>query len=138
MPLLNYKNKFCSLWNEVVQKAEGGQSHYVRVLRAIRHLYIALHQGTDAAPTAFDASTAYFDSILDQLSSYPSCNIPSHHSNSSVLPETQLDDPPDGSPHPSCLEIQPSITSLHVGFQIPRRGALALNQGTNIIVATGS
>ncbi len=44
------QNDFCSLWNEIVQKAEGGQSHYVRVLRAIRHLYIALHQGIDAAP----------------------------------------------------------------------------------------
>jgi hypothetical protein len=115
------RNEFCSLWNEIVQKAEGGQSHYVRVLRAIRHLYIALHRGTDAAPTAFDASTAYFDSILDQLSSYPSCNEPSHHPNS----PDPLPRPRQGAsysePRPNII-MRPRLTSSNMP---PYQGTIA-------------
>jgi hypothetical protein len=47
------QHDFCTLWNEVHQEArnKGYDSRPVYFLRRIRHLYIALHQGTDAAPT---------------------------------------------------------------------------------------
>ncbi|KAH9980795.1 hypothetical protein BJV77DRAFT_1073382 [Russula vinacea] len=51
--------RLCSLWNEIVQEASNQESSStpIRILRDIRHLYIALHQDTDAAPNAFSAST---------------------------------------------------------------------------------
>ncbi len=50
---------FCTLWNEIVQEARnrGFHSDPVTILCLIRHSYIALHQGTDAAPTAFIKKT---------------------------------------------------------------------------------
>ena len=77
------QHDFCALWNEVVQEAQSGDadSWPVRILRTIRHHYIALHRGTDAAPTAFSEDTRYDDNILQQPSSYPLCNLPSHRSN---------------------------------------------------------
>ena len=72
---------FCTLWNELVQAAkQGSRSHRVPVyiLREIRLLYISLHQGTEAAPTAFSASTSREDEILYLPLSYPSCEIASH------------------------------------------------------------
>jgi hypothetical protein len=71
------QHDFCTLWNELVQKAwkRGLRSTPVLILNMIRHLYIALHQGTDAAPIAFSASTDHF-----MPSSYPFCKIASHRS----------------------------------------------------------
>jgi len=81
------------LWNEIVREAVDVEySYHVECLREIRHLYIDLHQGTDAAPTAFDASTDDRDSILNQPSSYLLCNIPTHHPHSTLPLPTQLDD----------------------------------------------
>jgi len=73
------QHEFCALWNEIVREARATDPRYpyVYVLRSIGQLYIALHQGTDAAPTAFDASTRDLD-ILDEPSSYPFCNIDTH------------------------------------------------------------
>ena len=91
------QHDFCTLWNEIVQEARARGRHRgrhsetvniletVKILRDIRHAYIALHQGTDAAPTAFSASTDYFDSNLKEPSSYPICNLASHR--------------PDSAPH---------------------------------------
>jgi Family of unknown function (DUF6535) len=74
------QHDFCSIWNEIAQKAhEGGSYSYsVSILRDTRHIYIALHQGTDAALTAFSSSTDDRDPILFCPSSYPLCNIPGH------------------------------------------------------------
>jgi hypothetical protein len=74
------KHDFCALWNEIALQASNDRSHIIPLylLRPIRHLYIASHQGTDATPTAFSASTADNDSILELPSSYPLCNIPGH------------------------------------------------------------
>jgi hypothetical protein len=71
------QHSFCTLWNEIVQEAsnEGPDTVPVNILRRIRHPYLALHQGTDAAPTAFSASTHHYDAILYEPSSYPSCNL---------------------------------------------------------------
>jgi Family of unknown function (DUF6535) len=76
------QHDFCALWNEIILKARENETRRIPfwILRPIRHVYIALHQGTDDAPTAFDASNPDNDSILGLLSSYPMCNIPNHHS----------------------------------------------------------
>jgi hypothetical protein len=48
----------------------------IDVLRSTRHLSVALHQGTEAAPTLFSAYTPYHASILSVPSCYPLCNVP--------------------------------------------------------------
>jgi hypothetical protein len=80
------QHDFCTLWNELVQEAtnKGFASPPVLILNPIRHLYIALHQGTDAAPTAFSASTLSYYTILFNPSSYPLCNLASHRPDSNT------------------------------------------------------
>ena len=81
------QNDFCTLWNEIVQEARNqGISTSVKILRTFRHHYIDLHQGTDAAPTVFSASTNDFDSNLYYPSSYPFCTLASHRLDSTPLP----------------------------------------------------
>ncbi|KAI0246404.1 hypothetical protein BJV78DRAFT_1254830 [Lactifluus subvellereus] len=74
------QHDFCALWNEIVRTVRKGKSHSSRVyiLRNIRHLYVALHQDTEATPTAFSASAHNSHGILRQRTSYPLCNLPSH------------------------------------------------------------
>jgi hypothetical protein len=85
------QHDFCTLWNKLVQE-ENEWSNNIWILCQIRQLYISLHQGTDAAPTAFSASTDHRDPILLQRSSYPLCDIASHRTeyvsfpNSSAVP----------------------------------------------------
>ena len=97
------QHDFCTLWNEIVQEArnQGLYSDPVKILTRIRHLYIDLHQGTDAAPTAFDASTDDL-TILWLPSSYPFCTLASHRPESTPLPlPTQPRNSPDAlSPSP--------------------------------------
>ena len=75
------QQEFCALWNEILEEArkDGADSPAVLILKEIRHTFIALHQGTDAAPTAFSAHTYHFDIVLEQPQSYPFCNVSSHH-----------------------------------------------------------
>jgi hypothetical protein len=91
------QHDFCTLWNEIVREAWNQEPYTtpVDILNGIRHLYVALHQGTDAVPTAFSASTDYFDPILRWPASYPFCDIASHR----PLP-TQPDNSSDASSHP--------------------------------------
>ena len=112
---------FCTAWNEFVKEARN-QGSYTRayttpvlaldILLRIRHLYITLHQGTDAAPTAF--KLASIRNLKLQPSSYPLCDIASHHpdstapvpvtiSRTSALP-IQPTDSPDALPHHSTCE----------------------------------
>ena len=76
------QHEFCTLWNEIVEgpQMDGSYRHIrlVDTLKVIRHLYIALHKDTDAAPTAFSDSTPSLDDILDTFSSYPPCHISGH------------------------------------------------------------
>jgi hypothetical protein len=53
--LSGLQHGFCTLWNDIVQEAknQGPIGPPVYFLRLIRHHYITLHQGTDAAPTMF-------------------------------------------------------------------------------------
>jgi hypothetical protein len=107
--LSGLQHDFCTLWNELVQEAtnQGFFSTPVCILREIRHNYFALHQGTDAAPTAFSPSTDYSNNILIHPSSYPSCNIPSHRRDYvPVHVPTQPVHPPDASPHHSTISWQ--------------------------------
>ena len=82
------QHDFCSLWNEIGQAArdQGPSSIPAEILREIRHLYAALHQGTDAA----------------QPLSFPLCDIPSHLPDSTTRvpvadPLTQPGDSPNAS-----------------------------------------
>jgi hypothetical protein len=102
---------FCTLWNEIVQEARNrGTYHFlVDILVLIRHLYIALHRGTDAAPIAFSASTVWNDDVLFTIYSYPFCNLASHRPDSTahvsfplpIQPDTPDDSPDALSPPPT-------------------------------------
>ena len=78
------QHEFCDLWNTLVRNSRDheGPSSSMSILKAIRHIYVTLHQGTDAAPTSFPASTEDVDDVLNRPSSYPLCNIPDHLSDS--------------------------------------------------------
>ena len=76
------RHNFCALWNEIAEEARksGAYRIPISILRNIRHLYMALHEGTDATPIELSASTKDRDPVLFRSSSYPSCNIPGHRS----------------------------------------------------------
>ena len=129
------QHDFCTLWNEIAQKAsnQGPYSTSVDILHDIRHIYVALHQDTEAAPTAFSSSTDDFDRVLNQPSSYPFCNIASHRPDSTthvpvarsstVTPPTQpAGDSPDALPHQStfdCGAAQPLAEETNVIIGLP-------------------
>jgi hypothetical protein len=71
------QHDFCVMWDQVVPMAqkEGTYSSPGMILAYTRHIYIALHRGTDTAPTTFSESTRPWDDIC-----YPLCNIPGHYS----------------------------------------------------------
>ena len=75
------RTEFCALWNQIVRTAQKDNSWWTtfHILGRIRNVYLALHQGTNSAPTQFSASTSDGDIILEQPSSYLPCNTPSHH-----------------------------------------------------------
>jgi hypothetical protein len=75
------QHDFCRLWNQIIHEAQGGDDVDIMVfsiLGRIRHVYLALHQDTDSAPTRFSTSTDDRDSPLWVPSSYPVCNVPGH------------------------------------------------------------
>ncbi|KAH9021516.1 hypothetical protein EDB85DRAFT_2278440 [Lactarius pseudohatsudake] len=74
------QHKFCALWNEIVRKVQNDDNRLMgsRILRWIRNVYMSLHQDTNSAPTQFSASTDDWDDILEDLSSYPVCNVAGH------------------------------------------------------------
>ena len=75
------QHEFCALWNQIVRHVQDNDDQMMAcfTLGKIRSVYLALHQDTDCAPTQFSPSTADYDHVLRQPSSYPLCNIPSHH-----------------------------------------------------------
>ena len=97
------QHDFCTLWNEMVResKNEGLFNDPLYILKKIRHAYIALHQGTDAAPTAFSASTDDLDLILFDPSSYPFCNLAHYRLDSTAHVSPTLPTQPDNSSDPS-------------------------------------
>jgi len=94
------QHDFCTIWNEIAQEArnQGPSFAPVSILYWIRQAYIALHQGTDAALTAFSASTPNWEDILFEPSSYPLCNLASHRPDSINFHEVPLPTSPGNSP----------------------------------------
>ena len=88
------RHDFCALWNKLVQEArnQGSYSTPVRILRLIRHLYIASHQGVDAGRAVIPFSSGPHDPVLLQKSSYPPCDIDSHHLGSTAHVPTKAGD----------------------------------------------
>jgi hypothetical protein len=107
------QHDFCDLWNELVHMAKSGdprrRSISIAILRNVRSAYIALHHGTDSAPTAFSSSTADDDHALILLSSYPTCNVSSHH------------------PHPTSPTAHPHFTPGVPLLPTPQPVQLVLN-----------
>jgi Family of unknown function (DUF6535) len=129
LPVLQHD--FCALWNEIVLdiRKSANAAFFPRILRPIRRFYIALHQGTDAAPTAFDASTANHDPILSSSSSYPLCNIPGHHSHIDNAPATAEDNHPTTIATPIVLPPD-TILDKTTSLARPNRSAIpALTTG---------
>ena len=108
------------MWNEIVREAHKRRpySDPVFILREIRHLHAALHEGTYSPPTAFSASTAHGEGSIWDPSSYPSCNVSGH----------ALEPPPvHGFAAPSAAVLQTDPTSRHMsnvmGQNVPRISA---------------
>jgi hypothetical protein len=93
------QHDFCALWNEIVREVRIRESLNIsfHILQSIQHLYIALHQGTDAA------SIGEMDPFMYQL-----CDIPGHHSDTVIG-----DRNPTSSP---ATDIAPSINPVLSSF----------------------
>ena len=161
------QHDFCRLWNDLIRMTGDSANRRMQalalcILRHIRKIYIALHQDTDSAPTAFDASTEDYADVLFNPSSYPSCscNIPtvtpptapvvpsspalhSSHSTTHLAYETSLSEVPD-TPHPTTQvaassrltqERPESHQGLATSRDIAIRGA---TQGATDLAATAS
>jgi len=126
------QHEFCALWNQIVLEARKNEipSNMVPFLRALRHFYIALHEGTNAAPTAFRDSTPDVDSILGQPSSYPLCDIPSHRLNPShdLTEHFSHPGPSVVSPPPLTISIpsQPISGEANTDYDSPPRSPITI------------
>ncbi len=74
------QHQFCALWNQII--LDNNELIEWHILRRIGNIHIALHQGSDTAPTQFSTSTSDVNTFL---TSYPLCNVLGHH--------------PDSTPH---------------------------------------
>ena len=87
MPFLDCSTISVQLWNELYQKTQGEEGRIITdnaelILTEVRHVYVALHRGTDGAPAALTLPNRRSE-MRQHLSTYPLCNIPGHHSDSS-------------------------------------------------------
>jgi hypothetical protein len=124
------QHDFCALWSEIVQKAQIPEADIilVRILSLIHHIYIALHQDTDSAPTEFTASTADNHHILDQASSYPLCNIQGHAvpeeiAHASAATSTTF---PHSDAVPSTISLSPGLTCHPLSTLTPHHSRIRL------------
>ena len=76
------RQNFCALWNEIVLEVQNNGTYFTPLLILVhtRHIYAALHQGSNSSPTASFATIDDSDAILYQPFSYPLCNCPGHRS----------------------------------------------------------
>ena len=74
------QHEFCALWNQIVDANDDFMA--LCILLHIRHVYLALHQDTNSAPTQFSASTDVDDFTLWEISTYPVCKVSDHRSDS--------------------------------------------------------
>ena len=147
------QHDFCTLWNEIAQEASNQVSFSspAKILREIRHLYIALHQGTDAIPTAFSASTDSLDFVLDQPLSYSLCDIAAHRPDSTahlhitdsraVSISAQPDYPPDASHYPpshggNVVPPQAKQANIIVGQPSPSNPTTTCEIGESFLAPT--
>ena len=125
------QHEFCSLWNKFVEEAQsnGIYRQLLDILWPTRRTYIALHQGTDATPTAFSGSTFDLDQVLFNPSSYPLCNLPDHHPDPDPHVRTQDLTVPHHDPIPATTATPPTVpdtpslpTSSNLGHSAPSPG----------------
>ena len=78
------QHDFCALWNQIVRRVQNVNSGWMAfgTLGRIRNVYLALHQGAGSTHAQFSASTGDSHRILAWPFSYPACNIPGHHPDS--------------------------------------------------------
>jgi hypothetical protein len=113
------QQEFCKLWNELIHTARTDGCLYVRnislaTLKNIRKVYIALHEGTVALPTAF-TTIDDCDPALDDITSYPMCTVECHES--SVPSE-----PPNVQGQSAAVEVvapQPPVSPVPVTPVVP-------------------
>jgi hypothetical protein len=124
---------FCVLWNQIVRKVQGGEDSGLAVLAfhtlgRIRSVYLALHQGTESAPSRFSSSTS--DGFLSDPTLYPVCNVPDHypestspmhddHASTTFAPAIP-DDQDNFATIPSLLGSDPPISSTHASLSIDK------------------
>lgn len=95
---LELQHVLCTLESNRSQGAERRRPIAWYILKPIRHIYTTLHGDADSAPTRFSTFIRDHDQILWRPSSYPLCNVPSHH--------------PDSTPHTHDAS-EASKTSAH-------------------------
>ena len=86
---------FCEIWNQIVREVQRKDDHMMAfyILGRIRNVFLALHQQTESAPPLqFSPFTGDQDDILYDPFSYPLCNIPGNHPNSTPLGHIHNDD----------------------------------------------
>ncbi|KAH9035997.1 hypothetical protein EDB83DRAFT_2415098, partial [Lactarius deliciosus] len=125
------QHEFCALWNQIVLKAQNDHDQRMAslTLRPIRNVYIALHEGTDSAPTQFSASTRDLGYILFDPTPYPRCDVVSHihdsaftalartvlHDNDAALPAPVVSpDVPSSSDVPAPPHVVENLTDMPV------------------------
>jgi hypothetical protein len=111
------RHQFCSLWNELVDKAKTNsdpdfRSLCIMMLKSTRRLYITQHENTSSAPREFSTTTDDFDRVLGYAWSYPMCRNHIHHPSRLVL-ESKLDGLPRNVPH-----VTASFVDVTTSFQV--------------------
>jgi hypothetical protein len=99
------QHEFCALWNQMVRDAQIGTSNISEdALGPIRNPYIALHQGTNSAPTRFSPSTGDDDPVLFIDGTFPLCHATDHvHNGSASTTSPHIDPHDDAAPSPASL-----------------------------------
>ena len=110
------QHEFCVLWNQMVREARNGTSNIPEnILRPIRNLYIALHEGTNSAPTRFSSTTGDENINLWARDTYPLCNVSGHTPNDSASTALALIVPHDDP----ALSPASLVTSIAPSFPLP-------------------
>ena len=128
-PILQHK--FCNLWNEMVHRLRSRSRQTSLLLANIRHVYEGLHPETQDAQASSSTSTAMGERIF-YGTSYPLCNIPSHHPGS-INQVTEGEAAPTTFPsdHPPSTGLDaldaPSVPVLNQGHTSPHSGEASLH-----------
>ena len=129
-------HKFCTLRNEIVEKArneanEEARTTVAQILTEIHHLFADLHQSTDSSPIRFATPISGDDNVLSWPWPYQLCNIDSHH------PDSAADSPATTS-HPVQPPTQLSDSNASLHPTLPSRLPLAISPDLNTENATAA